>query len=448
MVRFRIISIIILAFLPTLLLAQKTDSTYKDDPFKRDPYFTKPLPELLRTPPQSWPEDNITESVTRLSTEGIDGSGVYQAPLIYQQYPVLPANHFNRVDGLTLGFRKDRMKWFRDDWFLDIPQINLTGTAAYSFGIDEWQYSLGLERRMGRKKHFLLGGEFHDATTTDDFWRVGINETTLTALGTSHDFLDYYNQQGFGVYAAYRTDRLFEFSLSYNNDDYDNVQQNTEFSFFGKDKNLRANQLVDSTEIESIAMGVSFNPKRVIMSDFFTFSADFFAEFADLDGFNNDFAFNKYETETKLFFKIDQNTNLNLRFKTGSITGHAPIQRLYELGGIGSLRARPFKAFAGNNQMLLANTELQFGRPDHHTGWLDLSSFYLSLFLDSGWTHFDEDQQNRNNPFKGYKDFNFDDVENDFGIGVGSNLFRFEIAWRADNLDRAPALWLRFNPTF
>jgi len=98
--------------------------------------------------------------------------------------------------------------------------------------------------------------------------------------------------------------------------------------------------------------------------------------------------------------------------------------------------------------MLLANTELQFGRPNKNTGWLDLSSFYLNLFLDSGWTHFDEDQQNRNNPFKGYSEFSFDEVENDLGVGIGSNVFRFEIAWQADDLDTAPALWLRFNPTF
>lgn len=435
--------------LPLLMVAQAPDSTQQDDdPFKRDPYFTRPLPELLKTPPKNWPEDDISKSYDRLTTQGIDDSGVYEAPLIYQQYPVLPANHYNRVDGLTLGFRKDRMKWFRDDSFLDIPHVNITGTAAYSFGIDEWQYSLGLERRMGGKKHFLLGGEFHDATTTDDFWRVGLNETTLTALMTSHDFLDYYNQQGFGVYAAYRTDRFFEFSVSYNNDDFDNVRQNTEFSLFGKDKNFRPNQNIDSTEIESISLGIGLNPQRVIMSEFFTITSDVFVEFADLDGFANEFSFNRYETDTKLFFRIDRYTNLNIRFKTGSITGNAPAQRLYELGGIGSLRATPLKAFANNNQMLLANTELQFGRPNKNTGWLDLSSFYLSLFLDSGWTYFDEAQQSRNNPFKGYSEFSFDEVENDFGIGIGSNLFRFEIAWQADDLDRAPALWLRFNPTF
>jgi len=434
--------------------AQLPDSTHQDDPFRDDPFFTKPVEELVNFNPKDWLNtDSLGKTYEYLSIKGMDrGSGsrgIYGSPLIYSMYPLLPANHYNRVDGLTLGFRKDRMRWHSGGWFFNIPSVTPTGFISRSFQSQEWQYGIGLEKYIGKKEHLMIGAEFHDANTTDDYWRAGLNETTLTAFVSSYDFLDYYNTEGFGVYAAFRTKRFFEFGVTYNNDDYESVGQETEFSLFGEDDTFRPNPEVDSTNIESISFGVSVNPKNVIMSRFFTLQSDIFVELADFDTFGNDFSFNRYEMETKLFFTIDKSTSLNIRLKAGSITGEAPVQRLYELGGIGSLRARGHKAFNNNNQMLLANTELQFRRVDsYNNGWANWNNLYISLFLDSGWTHFDEQQLNRNNPFKGFAEFNLDDLKNDLGVGFGSNLIRAELAWKTEDFGDSPAFWIRFNPTF
>lgn len=452
----------LLLVLPGAVYAQQADSTQTDttvteteDPFESKPLFSKPVKDLLKSPPSEWiGKDDARRVYRTISQSGLDfkdtfGTGAYDSPLVYNLYPVLPVVHYNRVNGFTLGLQKDRMKWHSTDWLFDIPGITWTGGAGYAFGLDEWQYRIGLEKYMGARSHFMLGAEFHDATTTDDHWRVGLNETTLTSLITAHDFLDYYNQDGFGLYAAFRTDRFWEFSVSYNDDDYGSLQQQTEFSMFGKDKSFRANPAVDTTNLQTLSFAASFNPKKLIMSKVFTLTTDVLVELGDISSFDNAFEFNRYELESKLFFKIDRNTVLNVRFKAGSITGEAPRQRLYELGGIGTLRARSYKEFNGNNQMLLANTELKIGKPDwSDKGWIDLSSFYLSLFLDSGWTRFEENQQERTNPLKGFRNFNLDDLNNDFGVGIGSNLFRFEIAWPAENFGRSPSLWIRLNPTF
>lgn len=449
---------------PGVLFAQQTDSTKTDtvksadkteDPFKNKPLFSKPVHDLLKSPPSEWIEREDAHRIYgTISQGGLDfkdtfGTGAYDSPLVYNLYPVLPVVHYNRVNGFTLGLQKDRMKWHSGNWLFDIPGITWTGGASYAFGLDEWQYSIGLEKYLGRSEHFMVGAEFHNATTTDDHWRVGLNETTLTSLVSSHDFLDYYNQDGFGIYAAFRTDRFWEFSVSYNDDDYESLQQQTEFSLFGKDKSFRANPAIDSTNLQSLTFAASFNPKKLILSKVFTLTTDVLVEFGDISSFDNEFAFNRYELENKLFFRIDRNTVLNVRLKAAGITGDAPLQRLYELGGIGTLRARSFKEFQGNNQMLLANTELQFGQPDWSDNrWINLSSFYLSLFWDSGWTRFKESQTERNNPLKGFRDFNLDQLENDLGVGIGSNLFRFEIAWPAEDFGRSPSLWIRLNPTF
>ena len=459
---YLILLVPLLVIIPGILFAQQADSTQTDtttaqvdDPFENKPLFTKPAKELVKKPPSEWIEkEDVQRAYRSISQSGLDfkdtfGTGAYNSPLVYNLYPVLPVVHYNRVNGFTLGLQKDRMKWHSGNWLFDIPGITWTGGASYAFGLDEWQYRIGLEKYFGRREHVMMGAEFHDATTTDDHWRVGLNETTLTSLITSHDFLDYYNQDGFGLYAAFRTDRFWEFSVSYNDDDYESLQQQTEFSMFGKDKSFRPNPAVDSTNIQSLSFAASFNPKKLIVSKIFTLTTDVLVELGDISSFDNEFEFNRYELESKLFFRIDRSTTLNIRVKAGSITGNAPQQRLYELGGIGTLRTRGFKEFRGNNQMLLANTELQFGQPDWtDNGWIDLSSLYLSLFVDSGWTQFEDSQLKRTNPLKGFRKFNLDDLKNDFGVGIGSNLFRFEIAWPTEDFGRSPSLWIRLNPTF
>ncbi|MDZ7680267.1 MAG: hypothetical protein U5J63_00815 [Fodinibius sp.] len=113
------------------------------------------------------------------------------------------------------------------------------------------------------------------------------------------------------------------------------------------------------------------------------------------------------------------------------------------------MRALPYKSMGAANQMLLSNVELQFGNPMHQSGnWIDFDDFYLTLFLDSGWTDYDLDLLESESPFAGFDRFSFDELKHNAGIGVGSSLIRCELAWDLNDGDRAPVFWIRFNPTF
>lgn len=445
----------------------KPDSA--DDPFKNDPYFSKPLKDLLRHPSSKSDSSTVRDDhdargfVTDLNDEGLDFRGIIEAgprnsnPL-YSAYPNLPMIHYNRVDGLFLGISEERMQWYKDDWLLGIPAIHPTGLIGYSTAQREWQYSLGLEKYLGRKDHVLLGAEYHNASTTNDEWRVGLNETSLTAFAGGYDYLDYYKQKGWGAYMLVRSDRYFEGGIAFNDDRFNSLDKETSWALFGSGGRFRSNPPVDfqngvpvdTVNITSLTLSASYNPKRLVLSRNFTFSLAGTAEFGD-PGFGtaSDYDYSKYTGELVSYLNLDAGTVFKYRLKMSTITGNAPRFKQLYLGGVGSLRALPYKSMGAGNQMILSNAELQFGSPRlGSNSWIDFDDFYISLFLDSGWTDYDPDLRDASNPFSGLHRFNFSDLKHNGGIGIGSSLIRCELAWDLDQPDRAPVLWIRFNPTF
>jgi hypothetical protein len=39
-------------------------------------------------------------------------------------------------------------------------------------------------------------------------------------------------------------------------------------------------------------------------------------------------------------------------------------------------------------------------------------------------------------------------MQHDAGVGIGSGLLRFELAWPLKEFDGTPTFWVRLNPTF
>lgn len=460
----RLCQIAAILLIPVVALGQQNG---EEDPFKNDPLFTKPLDSFFKENRSNDPADPPARVRIRyLNDEGLDyddflEAGPYNSSPLYGLYPTLPMIHFNRVDGLFLGLRKERMQWYDRGNLLGIPNIRPHGMLGYSFGLKDWQYSLGLEKYLGKKRHVMIGAEIHDATSTDDFWRVGLNETTLTSFAAGYDYLDYYNQQGWGAYVLFRTNRLFEGGVSLNADQHSTLQPQTDWALFGADGRYRPNPpvafengaAVDSIDIASISVNASFNPKRLLLSRHFTFSASGSVEFGDPGIAASDYNFTKYSAELISFINFEPGSIFKHRLRAGSITGQAPSVKAFQLGGLGTLRALPYKALPvnsyGDNLMILSNAEMHFGGPDlGRHGWINTDDFYISLFLDSGWTGYSTDQTEQDNPFTGFEEFKFADLEHNGGFGFGSSLIRGEVAWDLRNTSRAPVFWLRFNPTF
>jgi len=449
----------ILLLFPLLLVAQqKSEET--EDPFKRDPIFNQSLEELMGKDSEK-PEDSTSVEAQRrfrsFQQEGIDFDGAleagpYNTNPLYNRFPNLPMIHYNRVNGLFLGIRKERMQWYDYGSIVDLNKFRVHGMIGYGTASTRWDYAIGLERFIGRSDRILIGAEFHRAAATDDYWRVGLIESTFTALFASYDFPDYHLKDGFGTYVAVRGKRWFEGAFSYNNDDFSSLSVNTRFSFFGKESVFRTNQPIDlttdETNIQRLNFALSFNPKRLILSRYFSMSAMTEIELADNSDFENDFSYNSYLAELNIFSNFEPGSVLKWRLRTGSITGNAPLFKQFQLGGIGSLRGSPYKVFTGN-QMFLSNIELQFGSIiGGDNEWVDFDSYYTTLFIDSGFARQSSELLESSSPFDDMDGFKFSNLQHDIGVGIGSDLFRAELAWPLKRFGSTPAFWIRFNPTF
>jgi len=454
--------LILLILIPIAATAQQSS----EDPFKRDPIFNRSLEDFFdqdkkvdsdSTEAEGDQNSQRTKAVRHLTVKGLDlgggfESGPYYSNSMYNQYPNLTGVHYNRANGLFLGIKKERMQWYRRGGFFNIPQIEPHGFIGYGTASKRWDYAIGLEKLIGKQRRLMVGFEFHDAVGTEDYKRTGLIENSLTAFFGSYDFLDYYQMEGFGLYVAYRTHRWFEAAFSYNRDEFSSVEQNTSFSLFGRSSVFRPNPPVDADadviDIDSYGITVAFNPRNVLLTRAFTFSAMIEAELADNSNTDEDFRYDKYSSSLKLFYNFEPGSVLRWRIKAGGITGNAPDIKDFYLGGIGTLRGSPFKFFQGN-QMVASNLEVQFGRPSGTPGrWLKDYGMHLLLFLDSGWTRTIPELQTGTNPFSGLSEFSIAAMQHDAGVGIGSRAVRFELAWPLKEFDSSPVFWVRFNPTF
>lgn len=457
----------------------QTTEEIEEDPFVNDPFFSRPFSEFFSSEESIQDDSSKTEVssihsesskssksrsfVRRINNEGIDyggyfESGPYASSNLYAAYPTMPMVHFNRVNGLFLGVRKERMQWYVHDPFLWITKIIPHGLIGYSFGREEWQYEAGLEKHFGKERRLLVGGELYNSTTTADYKRVGQLETTLTSLFAGYDYLDYYKQEGWGVYMLGRSYQFFEGGVSYNENRFSSLDVVTEYHMFGKNHHYRDNppvdllsgQAVDEINITSLSFSGAFNPKLLLLSPHFTFSIKGDLEISTPNIASTDYTYRKYTTELQTYINFEPGTVLKYRLLTGSITGDAPLIKEFQLGGPGTMRAFPYKSMPfgalSGNKMVLSTAELQFGSSFGYDDWLDFDDLYLSLFLDSGWV---TDYTGVNNkPLDGFEDFEIAKFEHNGGVGLGTNSFRAELAWDLRNTDLSPILWIRFNPTF
>lgn len=388
--------------------------------------------------------------------EGLDehfysGSNFGVKNPVYSAFPVTGMIRHNRVDGLFLGYQEEKMNWGNSD-FLGIDNVDVHGLIGYSVAQKDVQYSVGAEKSIGiHRKWLLFGGELYNTTATEDFWRSGMYENSVSSFSTGFDFHDYYKADGFGFYTMLKPFKFIELGAAYNQDQYSSMDAVTDFSLISRYSTYRVNPAIDSElnqiDQQSVTLGLTLNPHSLSKHSWLWTTLSAKAELADIGGMGNDFMYNRFNVEAKSFLRLDRSTLLKWRVMAGSITGEAPDFKNFALGGIGSMRALGYKSLTGN-QMLLSNFEIELGRKSSHNGhWADLSSFYISLFMDSGTSQLNPKTFNATNPLADYS-ISFSELSHNAGIGIGLGMLRVEVAKPIAGVEGHTSFWVRLNPTF
>jgi len=345
---------------------------------------------------------------------------------------------YNRVEGLFLGLGSEKRYYWDDQ-----KQYSTYGSVGYGFRSYKVRGNLGLSRQFafddGQLFEFEVEG--HSLTDSKEDWLIGLGENTLAAFFIHEDFRDYFERSGFGVNAGYAVQQDYltgQVKVGYLSDEYKSMTNQTEWSLFGGNKAFRLNPSINEGMMRSVVGSAGLSTVTTTMYGPQGWSMMTTAEIAK-KGMKSEFEFNRYVGDIRRYQPLGRYDNLNVRVRVGSSEGVLPIQKAFDMGGLGTVPAFPFKGETGN-RMLLMNAELVFngdflGDIAFWPSWL-MREFNFVVFSDAGlvrtmpatasWTD-------------GFNDIHFSDFQHDIGAGIGtrSGSFRVAFVWRTDRSEPA-----------
>ena len=358
---------------------------------------------------------------------------------------------YNRVEGVFVGLGSEKKYYWDGE-----KAWSMYGSAGWGFKSHTWRGNLGLIRQFAILSKegsgiIELGAEGYSLTDTKDKWIISLPENSAAALLIHEDFRNYFERNGYTIHVAYysKDDYLKnELKFAYAADTYDSLVNKVDWAIFGGGKEFRMNPPIDPGKMRSMIAsgGVSTISNTSYGPEGWSLNAS--AELSKKN-WGSEFEFGQYIVDLRRYQPLGRYNNFNFRIRAGSSDGTLPAQKMYELGGLGTMNAFPFKSEIGN-RMLLLNAELIlngsfFEDLDFWPMWI-FHSVNILFLSDAGLTRIAIPAATA---FEGVETVKFNDFEHDFGIAFSnrSGSFRIGVAWRTDH--PAPAQFiLRFNRPF
>lgn len=344
---------------------------------------------------------------------------------------------YNRVEGVFLGLGREK-KYYWDgerNW-------SMNGSVGWGLKSHTWRGNLGLARQFTMFTNegndiIELGADGYSLTDTKDKWIISLHENTAAALLIHEDFRDYFQRNGYTLHAAIYSKHDYlknELKIAYLVDTYDSLTNKVDWAIFGGDKKFRLNPAIDPGKMRSMIAsgGVSTISNTSHGPEGWSLYAS--AEFAKKN-WGSEFEFDQYILDLRRFQPLGRYDNFNIRLRAGTSDGVLPTQKMFELGGLGTMNAFPFKSEIGN-RMLLINAELIVSGSfledeDFWPMWI-FNNVNILILSDAGLT--------RNvlpaaSALEGVEAVKLNDFKHDFGVAISnrSGSFRIGVAWRTDH---------------
>lgn len=291
----------------------------------------------------------------------------------------------------------------REDWFTPVdgfvPSLGfgaaifdhtsfnhafVSGHLSFKTASDNVGYALGVEKPFFGARKLYVGGEVHDLTATDDLWRVTSFEASVAAMAARDSFRDYYRRRGVQLNAAFRADPRLELLLAWRTEREEPLPVATDFSVWNGDDTFRPNRLAADGRLQALVFGASMDSRgferESLETTYLRHQMDraFGSRLGDLDerpaewrvdwqsevsspgATGGDFDFSRSIVSARFRANLSPHQAFGARAIGGWSTGALPPQRLFAVGGIGSVIGYPFETEIGSS-MALANLEYSLG---------------------------------------------------------------------------------------
>lgn len=365
----------------------------------------------------------------------------------------------------------------REDWFTPVDGfVPSLGFGAAVFDHEEFNhtyiaghvsakaasgrfgYAFGGERPLFADRKLFLGAEFRDLTASDDQWQISSLEASLAAVGPRRSFRDYYRREGLQLSSALRVHRQAELLFAWRGERQTSLATSSDFSLWNGDESFRPNPAARDGRLNAVILGGSIDGRgfdresleatyrRHQFDTLFgerlndpesredgapIWRIDWTSEFSSPGGLGSDFDFKRHIVNGRARALVGEHQNVGVRAIGGWSEGALPPQRVFAIGGIGSVHGYGFKAATGDT-LALMNLEYEIG-------WKGGPS--IVAFLDAGRVTSRLPQSalppGADAPWmKGV------------GWGIGLGDFRIDFGYKLDTLPSFPQVLLRFGRTF
>ncbi|HSL21699.1 MAG TPA: BamA/TamA family outer membrane protein [Vicinamibacterales bacterium] len=353
----------------------------------------------------------------------------------------------------------------REDWYSPVDGLNLAlgfggaifdqrrfnhtylqGYVSYKFARDRAGYSFDVERAVlggPDAPRLLLSAGLHDTTSSDDFWRLSVTEQSLVSLAFKNSFRDYYEERGYQLGAAFQPNAWHELRASWRADRHEGLANESDYSLFRDDEIFRPNAGAADGRLRALVFGYTVDTRGVDEeSGRATLrrhaGPSLFGSFGGTDpgarvewsseiarpAFGGDFDFTRHIANARAYVSLTPAQRLHGRLLLGTSSGTLPPQRLFALGGIGTVHGYSFKEAAGE-RLVLVNLEYQLGgdRGPRAIAFFDAGRVYRPVNSSGDWLT---------------------------GVGVGLAIgdLRLDLGWRAEDIPKSFQAIVRFGPTF
>lgn len=298
-------------------------------------------------------------------------------PSSTQDFAVGATVSFNRVDGTTL--------WLRPSYRANndfTPEFETS--FAYGWESERVSVDADVAQPVAPNRLVLLGLHFVNGTACDNQAEVGLGENTIAALLFKHDFADYYDIRGYEPYVRLHLPAHSTLRVAYASEDYASLTAQTQWSVFsaGRER-FRPNpplfllgedprELGGEGRLEAARVEWVTDTRRAQHVGTVGFYGRGFLEVG-----GGDFDYTRWVADGRAYLRLGRPVHLAMRLRSGArIEGNAiPSQKLFYLGGLGTVRGHPFRAQMGDRE-ILGNLEYTFlfNRLDHG----------IVLFYDGG----------------------------------------------------------------
>ncbi len=252
---------------------------------------------------------------------------------------------YNRVDGpapqIGGALRRER----------DVAPL-LYVRGGYAFSRKRAIGAAGFELAFGDRSRIRIGADGYRKTASEDEWIVGTAENTIFALLARTDYRDWYEAQGLAGRAIWEPGRDAAFEARALVEEHASLRTRTRVAAFGGTARFRANPAIDPGTEGLLSFAVRVGP-QVFRKEGGSRATLRYERAGGPMG--RDFDYGRFRATLNGSRRFNARASGRARVVAGTTRqGSLPAQKVWHLGGIGTLRGHEYKALAGD-QFFLAN---------------------------------------------------------------------------------------------